>query len=260
MAHTGTKSVTGSTGLLVAWQIAVGMGLLASWEAAGRIYGDTWTSRPSAIALKLLEWSQGDLYLHIATTLTEVATGLFFGTVAGVFLGLLLGRAPILYNILRPIIVATYSVPLLALAPLLIMFFGLDLMPKIVLVSVVTFFLLFFNTLAGVESIDQDLIASLELMGASRREEFQKVVAPASMSWIIGGVKIALPYALVAATTGEMLASRRGLGFLVTQASSQFAMTSLYSALFVLMVMGLLAGEISSRLEHWLLRWRNTSR
>ena len=185
--------------------------------------------------------------------------GLFLGVVFGTVAGLLLGRSPLLSVVLRPIIVAFYSVPLIALAPLFIMFFGLDLLPKIILVAIVVFFLLFFNTFAGATEVDKDLLASVELMGSTPRESFQKVVAPACMAWIIGGIKIALPYALVAATTGEMLAARRGLGFLLSDAASQFNMTGLYAALFILMVLGLAVSEISVRIERYLLRWRHAT-
>jgi NitT/TauT family transport system permease protein len=243
----------------ILWQIAVGVALLAGWEAVGRITGGTWTGRPSLIAVKLAEWLQGKLYIHLATTLTEVVVGLVTGSAMGVLAGLLLGRSPVASGILRPIVVAFYSVPLVAMAPLFIMFFGLDMTPKIILVTLVVFFLLFFNTFAGATSVDQDLVAQIELMGSTRREKFQKVVAPACMAWIIGGIKTALPYALVAATTGEMLAARRGLGFLLSDAASQFDMTSLYAALFVLMVLGLVVSEAASWSERHLLRWRHAA-
>jgi NitT/TauT family transport system permease protein len=242
---------------ILVWQVAVGVGLLAAWEALGRLHGSQWTSEPSLIADRLVQWARGDLYLQVATTLTEVVTGLFIGAVFGILAGLVLGRSPLLSVILRPIIVAFYSVPLIALAPLFIMFFGLDMLPKIVLVTLVVFFLLFFNTFAGATSVDHDLIAQVELMGSTRREKFQKVVAPACMAWIVGGFKIALPYALVAATTGEMLAARRGLGFLLSDAASQFDMTSLYAALFILMMMGLAVSEAAAWAERRLLRWRH---
>ena len=158
---------------------------------------------------------------------------------------------------MRPIVVAFYSVPLVALAPLFIMFFGLDMLPKIVLVGIVVFFLLFFNTFAGATSVDQELIAQIDLMGSNRRERFQKVVAPACSPWIIGGIKTAMPYALVAATTGEMLAARRGLGFLLSDAASQFDMTSLYAVLFILMLLGLAISEVTAWAERHLLRWRH---
>jgi NitT/TauT family transport system permease protein len=242
---------------IIVWQIVVGVLLLAGWEAIGRLYGSEWTSQPSLIAVRLASWLHGNLYVHVATTLTEVFTGLVAGAALGVLAGLLLGRAPLAAGILRPIVVAFYSVPLVALAPLFIMFFGLDMLPKIVLVTIVVFFLLFFNTFAGAGSVDQDLIAQVELMGSTPRERFQKVVAPACMAWIIGGIKIALPYALVAATTGEMLAARRGLGFLLSDAASQFDMTSLYAALFILMLLGLAVSETAAWGERHMLRWRH---
>ena len=242
---------------IVLWQIAVGIVLLGGWEAVGSISGGEWTSRPSLIAVRLAAWLQGSIYPHAATTLTEVVTGLVAGSMLGVLAGLLLGRSPIAAGILRPIVVAFYSIPLVALAPLFIMFFGLDMLPKIVLVTIVVFFLLFFNTFAGASSVDHDLIAQVELMGSTRREMFQKVVAPACMAWIIGGIKTALPYALVAATTGEMLAARRGLGFLLSDAASQFDMTSLYAALCILMLLGLAVGEAAAWGERYMLRWRH---
>ncbi|MGA8197562.1 MAG: ABC transporter permease [Acetobacteraceae bacterium] len=242
---------------IAVWQVAVGVLLLAGWETIGRLYGSEWTSRPSLIAVRLASWLHGSLYIHVATTLTEVVTGLMVGAAFGVVAGLLLGRAPLAAGILRPIVVAFYSVPLIALAPLFIMFFGLDMLPKIVLVTIVVFFLLFFNTFAGAASVDNDLIAQIELMGSTPREAFQKVIAPACMVWIIGGMKIALPYALVAATTGEMLAARRGLGFLLSDAASQFDMTSLYAALFILMLLGLAVSEMAAWGERHLLRWRH---
>jgi NitT/TauT family transport system permease protein len=242
---------------IVIWQVAVGIAFLGAWEAFGRLHGSEWTSQPSLIAARLVEWVQGDLYLHFVTTLTEVVVGLVIGSAFGTLAGLLLGRSPLLSVILRPIIVAFYSVPLIALAPLFIMFFGLDMLPKIVLVTIVVFFLLFFNTFAGATSVDHDLIAQIELMGSNRREKFQKVVAPACMAWIVGGIKIALPYALVAATTGEMLAARRGLGWLLSDAAEQFNMTSLYAALFILMLLGLAVSEIAASSERYILRWRH---
>ena len=242
---------------IVLWQAVVGLLLLAGWEAVGDISGGTWTSRPSLIAVKLAGWLQGSLYPHLATTLIEVVVGVAFGVTLGALAGLLLGRSPIAAGIVRPIVVAFYSVPLVALAPLFIMFFGLDMLPKIVLVSIVVFFLLFFNTFAGATSVDQELIAQIDLMGSNRRERFQKVVAPACSPWIIGGIKTAMPYALVAATTGEMLAARRGLGFLLSDAASQFDMTSLYAVLFILMLLGLAISEVTAWAERHLLRWRH---
>jgi NitT/TauT family transport system permease protein len=242
---------------VLVWQIVVGVLFLALWEGAGRAFGHEWTSLPSLIATRLGTWAVGDLWLHIATTAAEMLIGLMLGGCAGVAVGLALGRSPVWAQILRPIIVAFYSVPLITMAPLLILWFGLDLQPKIVLVTVVVFFLVFFNTFTGVGAIDRDMIASFQLLGANKREEFQKVVAPGSMAWILSGVKIALPYSLAAATTGELLAARYGLGSLLARAAQQFDMTGVYAALLVLMAMGILTSETATLIERRLLRWRH---
>lgn len=238
-------------------QIAVGIALLGAWEWAGATTNSNWVSRPSLIAERLAQWFAGEIYVHLWSTTAELISGLAIGTTFGVTAGLLLGRTARLGPILRPIIVALYSVPLVSLAPLFIMFFGVEMLPKIVLVSIVVFFLLFFNTFSGADGIDQDLESSLRLMGASPREVFVKVVLPASTAWILAGIKIALPYALVATITGEMLAARNGLGFVLNQASQQFNMTSIYAVLVLLMVMGIIVSETAARVETWLLRWRN---
>jgi NitT/TauT family transport system permease protein len=259
-ATTGAARQAADAGRLVlAGQIVVGVLLFGGWELAGRAFGHEWTSLPSLIAVRLAAWAVGDLTGHVLVTVTEVAVGLALGGSAGVVVGLALGRAPVLATVLRPIIVALYSVPLITMAPLLILWFGLDLEPKIVLVTIVVFFLVFFNTFAGVGTIDRDLLASFQLLGCNRREEFLKIVAPAAIAWIMAGVKIALPYALAAATTGELLAARRGLGALLAHAAQQFDMTGVYSALVVLMAIGILVSEAAAWIERRMLRWRHAA-
>ena len=244
---------------ILAWQILVGVVWLAVWEATGRLTGSEWISRPSLIALRLLRWAEGSLYIHVATTMAEMIAGLALGVAFGVVAGLWFGRSPTIAVVMRPIVVAFYSVPLISLAPLFIMFFGLEMAPKVILVAIATFFLMFFNAFAGAQDVDADLIDAVDLMGSTKLERFRKVVAPACMAWIIGGIKVSLPYALVGATTGEMLAARRGMGWLLSDAAAQFDMASLYAALVVLLLIGLLVSEAAARLETWLLRWRRAA-
>lgn len=244
---------------ILLWQVAVIAGLLAFWEIAGRLTGADQVSSPSRIVARIATWLGGELYPHLFTTLGELACGMTIGSCLGILAGLVLGRMPIASLILRPIIVGLYSVPLITLAPLFIMFFGLGLLPKVVLVSIVTFFLLFFNTFTGAQHVDEDYLRTLDLMGASKFEQFRKVVAPATAVWIVGGIKIALPYALVATITGELLATKAGLGFLISRAAENFDMTSLYAVLLILMVIGLALSEAAIRLEHRFLRWRQVA-
>jgi NitT/TauT family transport system permease protein len=230
--------------------------LLATWELFGRLVDATWTSQPSLIAMRIIELLPGRLSLDIAVTLAEIAAGLLIGLPSGVLVGLVLGRMPFTAALLRPVIIALNSVPAIALAPLLIMWFGLGLAPKVALVTLVVFFLIFFNTFAGVQAVDKDWIATLALMGGTPREQFQKVIAPACLAWILSGLKAALPYSLIAATVGEMMLARSGVGHLITYSASQFDMTGIYTGLVVLMALGGFINNLTTRLEMWLLRWR----
>ena len=244
-------------GRIVLWQLATGLALLLGWEVLGQAGGERWVSRPLLIGERLLDWAGSVLAPHLAVTLAELAAGLTIGTLAGTLAGLVLGRMPVAAAILRPVIVGFYSVPLVALAPLFIMFFGLGLLPKIVLVAIVVFFLLFFTTFAGAQAIEQDMVDAVAIMGARRGEVFRKVVLPASVAWILAGLRLAVPYALVAAITGELLATRAGIGFLISQAAERFDVTALYAALMILMLLGLALNEAAARAERRILRWRD---
>jgi NitT/TauT family transport system permease protein len=238
-------------------QVSFGIGLLLAWYVCGLIFGVAWISSPVLVARKLAQWlTAGAIYVDVATTLTEMVAGLIIGVVLGVLCGLLLGMSRLLATVLRPIIFAIYSVPLISLAPLLIMIFGIDMLPKIVLVATVVFFLVLFNTMKGVEMVDPDMVDVLKLMGAQWHESFWKVLLPGCMVWILSGVKVALPYALVAATVGEMMAARRGLGMLLSDSGQKFDVTAIYALLLILTVLGLLVAETGTWVEGLLLRWR----
>lgn len=238
------------------WTIALFVAIILAWQAVGGSSTGTWTSSPAAVASRLWVWAQDDLWLNIGITLFEMAFGLAIGLPLGVGFGILLGRTRLLAILLQPIIVALYNIPMITVAPLLILWFGLGLTPKVVLVALVTFFLMFFSTFMGARSIDPDLMMTLKLMGANRRERFVKMILPASAAWIMSGLKIALPYALIDAIVGEMLAAERGLGHLLTTAVGQIDMTGVYAVLVILMIIGVGVVALASRLESVLLHWR----
>jgi NitT/TauT family transport system permease protein len=240
------------------WRAIIALFLVVTWEGFGRLVDATWTSQPSLIVVRIVELLPGRLSEDIGVTLAEIVVGLLIGLPSGVVVGLLLGRRPFAAALLRPVIVAVNSVPIIALAPLLIMWFGLGLAPKIAMVALVVFFLIFFNTFAGAQAVDKDWIVTLEIMGSTSRERFQKVIAPACLAWVLSGLKSALPYSLIAATVGEMMLARAGLGNLITASASHFDMTGVYTGLFVLMALGGVLSDLADRLERRLLRWRPT--
>lgn len=251
--------LSGLRGRILAWQMLVAAVLIGCWQYYSISGGGNWFSSPMLVAGRLLTWARGDLIHHFTVTISEMAIGVVIGTPLGVIAGLILGRSKFWGQALRPIIVTLYSVPLVTLAPLLIVWFGLGMQPKVVLVATVSFFLLFFSTFSGAASIGEDWVMSLRLMGATPREEFFKLLVPASAAWIMSGLKMALPYALIAATVGEMMAARSGLGFLVSNAAGAIDMTGIYAALVLLMAVGVATGGFANWLESRLLHWRATA-
>ena len=242
------------------WQIIVGAALLALWQYIGYMPGTQWISQPSLIAERLVRWmSGGEFYYHLLITMTEIAVGIVIGVPFGALFGLWLGRNRVLATILRPGIVAVYAIPVVALVPLLILWFGFGMQPKILAIIKAVFFISFFNAFAGVQQVSQDVVTSLRLIGANAREEFWHVIVPSSMAWVFAGIKISLPYAFVAAVSGEMIAARHGLGVLVSQAAAQFDMTGMYASLFVLMLVGAVISGVAQKIEDRLLRWRNAT-
>jgi NitT/TauT family transport system permease protein len=242
--------------ILGAWE-----GLAGNPKTEWALVDKFWTSQPSDIYIRLSEWiSRGTLWLHLLITLQEMVIGLVIGSVVGIALGFLLGRNLALARLLDPFIMAIYSIPKLALAPLFILWFGVGLEPKIVLVSTACFFLLFLNTYSGVRDVDRELVDIIRLMGASQRDLLFKVVLPSASPWILTGLKAAVPYSLIGAVVGEIMASNRGLGYLLIHAQGQYDTAGVFAAIIVLMVMGLLLNEVVNRSENYLLRWKSAGR
>lgn len=243
--------------LLLLWEVAAGNPKRGEFALIDKF----WVSQPSDIAGRLAEWiSSGSLWFHFAITIQEMATGYVIGATVGITLGVLLARNRLLARLLDPFIMGIYSIPKLALAPLFILWFGVGLEPKIVLVATSVFFLVFLNTYAGVRDVDQELVDIIRLMGAGPREIFLRVILPSASPWIFTGLKLAVPYSLIGAIVGEIIASNKGLGYLLIHAQGQFDTAGVFAAIVVLMAFGLILNEVVNRSEGHLIRWKRAGR
>ena len=238
-------------------RVALVAALLLIWEwAADRWFDVIFTSRPSEIWARLVQWHQDDiLWSNTWVTVQEILYGFALGAAAGVVLGFLLASASLLYRVLDPFIMALYSIPKVALAPLFIVWFGIGMNMKVLLAAATVFFLVFLNTVAGVREVDRGLIDAVRLMGGSRRDVALKVVLPASMTGLLTGLKVSIPYALIGAVIGELVASNRGLGYLINDSAAQFDTAGVFATLVVLSViasvLNVLVGLISRRANRW---------
>ena len=232
--------------------------LLAIWQvASGGLIPEFFISKPSAILQAL--WRQvqsGNLFFHIGITATEAFVGFLAGAVAGVVAGVLLGRIGFLADLLQPFILAFYSLPKIALAPLFILWIGIGIEMKIVLTATVVFFLVFLNTFTGVRSVSKELEAILHLMGANERHVLTKVVLPSAVTWVFTGLRISVPYALIGAIVGELIASNRGLGFLLANASGQFDTAGVFAALLVIMALAFVLNALVRVVEIKAMPWK----
>jgi len=249
-----------SRGRLFLYRLTFGLVLLALWElSSGRWIDPFWVSSPSKVFFYLYGvFADGSIYGHLAITLYETFTGFFIGSIFGIGLGFALGQREVLAQILDPFVVAFNGIPRIALAPLFIIWFGIGPTSKVILVVSVVFFLTFFNTFAGVKGVDAELKNILRIMGATERQILMKVTLPAIVPWITTGLKIGLPYAIVAAVVGEFIAASKGLGYLINYNTSLFSTTGALGGILILALVVVLCNEVITRAESYFLRWRPT--
>lgn len=246
---------------VLGWRVLLLVGAIAAWElAAGTVIDPFYVSRPSDILTRLVEWLvDGTVATNLYATMQATVVGYVLGGVVGIGVGFFLGRAELIARIVDPFIIAIYSLPKIALAPLFILWFGIGLTSKIVLAAVIVFFLVFYNTYAGVRAVDRELIDVVRLMGGSRRDILRRVVMPSSATWIFNGLKISVPYALIGAVVGELTASDRGIGFVLKRASGTFDTAGVFASLVILMIVATILNQMVVYGERHVDRWRDTA-
>jgi NitT/TauT family transport system permease protein len=203
--------------------------------------------------------ADGTLWYHTSITLLEILGGLALGLTAATLLGYVLAKSPLVERFLSPYIVASQSVPIVALAPLLIVWFGFGLTSKMLVCALTIFFPVLINTIVGLRSVEEDLMDLMRSLQASRWQVFRFLEVPAALPVLFGGLKVGVTLSVIGAVVGEFAQSDRGLGFLVNLANRGLFDTPLmFVALIVLMTIALGLYGVVSILEALLLRWKRT--
>ncbi len=234
--------------------------ILAAWAlASGRWVDRQFIADPLSVlgALGSLVGS-GRLWPDLAQTMVEVLSGYAIGATLGVALALMVAFEETLQRILRPFLIAFYSIPKIALAPVFVMWFGLGLAPKVVLAAMFVFFVVFMNMVTGLYQVSPILVNAVRVMGATRRDIVWKVALPSSTPYLMTGLRIAIPEALIGAVIGEFMSATAGLGYLVNEAAQQFNMAVTLAAIVALLVVVLAMDAGITALEGRLLRWRSS--
>jgi NitT/TauT family transport system permease protein len=251
--------VTRDRAVVLTWQVAIAVAALASWQwlASIKVIDPFFVSRPSDIGIRIATWvTSGIIWGHLFVTLEEAVLGLLAGAVLGITLGFVLARAPLAARICDPYITMLNGVPRVVLAPIFLLWFGLGIWSKVALGVTLVFFVMFFNTFRGVRDADPVLVDNARMLGASERQLVRHVLIPSALTWIFSSLHTSLGFAMVGAVVGEYLGASRGLGYVISQAEGTFDTTGVFAGMFVLASIVVAAGMGVTRLERWLLRWK----
>jgi sulfonate transport system permease protein len=254
----GFNAATNNPWSLFGLRVAAFAVLLAAWQlCSGTLIDSFWISSPSDVASRIGDWiADGSLWGQIGTTLLEAALGFLIGAALGSLLGAVAGYYRALGKMLEPIILAFYSMPAIALAPLFLLWFGIGIKSKVAVSAATVLFIVFFNVYTGLRNVDQDLLDTVRVFGAKRRHVIAKVITPSVLTYLFLGLKVSLPFALIGATVAEMVSSTRGLGFVMQNAVNQFDTTGVFVGLVIISAVSVLLGSGLRWIERSLLRWK----
>lgn len=199
----------------------------------------------------------GELWRHAQVSFREFAIGFMVGSAIGIPLGLLTGTMPKVKEFLDPILNGLYATPLIALAPLFIIWFGIGETKTIVLVIILVFLPVAVNTDVGIRSTDPVLLEAARSFGANRRQRFTKVQLPWSLSFIVTGLRLGVGRGLIGVVVGELFGSRAGLGFMILQASQVFNTALVLGGVLLFAVIGVTMVLIMEWIERRVAPWRH---
>lgn len=211
---------------------------------------------PGAVALRLLKAiSDGSLARNLFITLFEVIMGLVIGAGFATILGYLLAKSPAAERFLSPYLVASQAIPLVAVAPLLIIWFGPGLFSKILICSLIVFFPVLINTIVGVRAVPETLRDLMRSMHATSGQTLRLLEIPAAMPVFLGGLRVGATLSVIGAVVGEFVGSDRGLGFLINVGRGQYDTALVFAAIFTLIVLALVLYYAVVLIENRLLKW-----
>jgi NitT/TauT family transport system permease protein len=233
---------------------------LLAWEGVVRLGGYPTFILPSpgrvgATLLRVV--GDGTLWRHAQVTLVEVLGGLALGLSVATVLGYALAKSVTIERALSPYIVASQAVPIVAIAPLLVIWFGPGLLSKMLISALIVFFPILINTVVGVRSVEPDLRDLMRSLRATRWQVFAKLEMPAALPVLLGGLKIGATLSVIGAVVGEFAGAERGLGYLITLSNNALYDTpQMFVAILALVVMALGLYGIVALIERRMLAWR----
>ena len=242
------------------WSIPLSIAIfLLIWESAVRLFQLPAFILPTPLQVGerfLRALSDGSLLRHTAATLAEILSGLSAGIIFASLLGYLLSRSTLLENILQPFLVASQAVPTVAIAPLLVIWFGPGVFSKILICALIVFFPVLVNIVVGLRAVPENLRDLMRSMGADRWQTLRLLELPAALPVLLGGLRIGATLSVIGAVVGELVGANRGLGFLINVGRGQYDTALVFVGVFTLVFLALSLYGIVLYLEKRLLRWQ----
>lgn len=236
---------------------------IAVWQvfAASVVRNPLFLPPPGAVLNATVEVVRsGELLNNLQVSLTYFAVGSALGFGGGVLLGILLGASPRIADYIDPWVSAAYTAPLVALTPLLIIWFGIGLWSKTVIIALVVIFPVTIGTVAGIRSTDRSLLEVATSMGAGRMDTLRKVMVPWALSFILSGARIGVGRGVIGIFVAELFGgASKGVGLMITNAASVFNTPLLFVGIIVLAVMGVAVTGVLRYLERRMAPWRTQS-
>jgi NitT/TauT family transport system permease protein len=228
------------------------------WELAGRflVGRSLFLAVPTQIAWAAVElWNAGLLQRHIAVSFSEFVIGYFLALALGAPIGLALAVSPRVRAVLSPWVDGLYATPVIAIAPLVILWFGVGIWSKVFVVVSVVIFPMIINTEAGIRATPVSLVETIRAFGANQFQVFSKVMIPSALPFIFAGMRLGIGRGLIGVVVGELFGARAGLGRLIAESAETFNMPNLFVGVLLLaaagIVMTALFHAIERRIVHW---------
>ena len=197
---------------------------------------------------------------HARVTLTETFIGLFFGILTGFLMAVIMDRFSFLRKMIYPLIVISQTIPTIAIAPLLVIWLGYEMLPKIILIILVVFFPIAISLLEGFSSVDADTIRLMQSMGAKKRQIFRYVKLPNALGHFFASLKISVSYAVVSAVVSEWIGGTEGLGCYMTRVRKSFSSDKMFAVIILISILSLLLIWLTTILQRVCMPWEKINR
>ncbi len=232
------------------------IGLFLFWEVVCRVFQvDTFILPAPSVIFEAMVQYRGPLLRHSLVTLWTTAAGFAMAVAFGVLLGIVIGWSRTIYRGLYPVMIGFNSIPKVAVVPILVIWFGIGEVPAILTAFLISFFPIVVNVATGLASMEPELEDVLRALGARKMDIMLKVGIPRTQPYLFGSLKVAITLAFVGAVVSETIAANAGLGFLMTQAGSNFQMPLVFAGLLALAVEGILMYALFAVIERRFTRW-----